>query len=295
MPIEYTRINPQQISHMLFIKIQGIYDTLKTAERNAADFILYYPEQFIVNTISKSAKGSNSSEATFVRLARKLGYPGFPELKAAAGLTGADDPVAADVDLNADNEHDPLEIMRRIFESSIVSLQDTLNIIDQKAYIQALDALDAAETIVFAGNGDAFTVAYAGFLRFVRAGFNASCHMDFDLQIISISHLKPGDLLAVISHSGRTKTMLELVKAAKSTGCKILLITNYPLSTLAKHSDIVLCTAIFAPISSGEVMSKRIPEMCIMESLYTNILLRNYKKHSQYRKLSDIMLAINKV
>ncbi|MCL2351607.1 MAG: MurR/RpiR family transcriptional regulator [Firmicutes bacterium] len=293
MRLDYENVKPQLISHILFVKMQGIYDTLKTAERKAADFILCHPEEFAGNTITESARGSNSSEATFVRLARKLGYPGFPELKAAAGLAnGAEQ--AANVELDVDGGQDPAEVMRKVFESSVASLRDTVEIIDREAYARALDAIGAAGKIVFAGTGDAFAVAYAGYLRFVRAGFDAGCHMDFDLQIISVSQLNPEDLLVIISYSGRTKTMIELAKAAKSIGGKVLLITNFPVSPLAKRSDIVLCTATFAPIPTGEVMSKRIAEMCVMESLYTNILIRNYSRYAHFRKLSDIMLSINK-
>jgi DNA-binding MurR/RpiR family transcriptional regulator len=279
---------------MLFIRIQSVYDTLKTAERKAADYILGYPEDFVNGSISESARGSDASEATFVRLSRKLGYPGFPELKAAAGLTGEGEPDS-EIGLSMDNEQNPAEVMRRIFESSVVSLQDTVKIIDPEAYAQAVDAMESAGKMVFAGTGDAFAVAYAGYLRFARSGFDASCPMDFDLQIISVSQLKPGDLLIVVSYSGRTKTMLELAKTAKSIGVTVLLITNFPLSPLAKQSDIVLCAAAFAPITSGEVMSKRIPEMCIMESLYTNALIRNSKKYGKPLKVSEIMLAINKL
>ena len=74
----------------------------------------------------------------------------------------------------------------------------------------------------------------------------------------------------------------------------VLLITNYPLSPLAKSSDIVLCTATFTPISSGEVMSKRVPELCLMESLYANALIRDYQTFSSHRVRSEAMLNLNK-
>jgi len=293
MPLDYSQVQFEFISHMLFIRIQSVYDTLKTAERKAADYILRFPREFIRNTISESAKAAGVSEATFVRIAKKLGYPGFPELKQAAENTGEQGPSSV-IGIEVTGEQDPLDVMHKIFDSSVQALKDTASLVDPDAYTRALDALTGAGRIEFVGTGDAYTVAYTGYLRFTRAGFRTGCHMDFDLQLIAVSQLQKGDVLVVISYSGRTKTTMDLVKAARYVGATVLLITNFPLSPLAKASDIVLCTATFTPISSGEVMSKRVPELCMMESLYANALIRDYQTFSGHRVRSEAMLNLNK-
>jgi RpiR family carbohydrate utilization transcriptional regulator len=69
---------------------------------------------------------------------------------------------------------------------------------------------------------------------------------DFELQLINTSRLSQGDVLVAISYSGKTKTIVDIVKHARNLGVKVIAITNYPLSPLAKNADIVLLTASFA-------------------------------------------------
>ena len=66
-----------------------------------------------------------------------------------------------------------------------------------------------------------------------------------------------------------------MVKYAKHQKAKILAITNYPISPIAKLADVVLLTATFVPTPYGEVMTKRIPELCLLESLYVNVVMQS--------------------
>jgi glucosamine--fructose-6-phosphate aminotransferase (isomerizing) len=52
--------------------------------------------------------------------------------------------------------------------------------------------------------------------------------------------LGPGDLLVVVSQSGRTPALLELAGAARSAGAAVLAVTNAPGSALEQLADAVL-------------------------------------------------------
>ena len=78
-----TNKESKEISHACLIKFHFIYDNLKSAERKAADFCLSNPSDVATLTISEVAERSGCSEATLVRLARRLGYTGYPELRAS--------------------------------------------------------------------------------------------------------------------------------------------------------------------------------------------------------------------
>jgi len=110
---------------------------------------------------------------------------------------------------------------------------------------------------------------------------------DFELQLINTSRLSQGDVLVAISYSGKTKTIVDIVKHARNLGVKVIAITNYPLSPLAKNADIVLLTASFAENIRGEIISKRITELCILECLYVNVLVKNRKKLSKHMEKSN--------
>ena len=129
---------------------------------------------------------------------------------------------------------------------------------------QAVDALLGASRIVFAGLGDAGVVAMEACQRFIRIGVACNASEDPDLQLIFAEHLSKGDVFFAISHTGRSRTVLDAMKRARKAGATILLITNYPVSPLAKHADLVLLTAAFSRHLTGEVISKRVAELCII-------------------------------
>ncbi|MEM0004766.1 MAG: 6-phospho-3-hexuloisomerase [Desulfurococcaceae archaeon] len=68
-------------------------------------------------------------------------------------------------------------------------------------------------------------------------------HMDFDVYVVGetiMPPMKKGDVLIAISGSGRTRTVVSVAEAAKSIGAKVIALTTYPDSPLAKLADIVV-------------------------------------------------------
>lgn len=293
MAVIITEKSAELIPHSCLVKLQAVYDSLKSAERKAADLILEKPTFVSKATIVEAAEEGGCSEATFVRLAKKLGYRGYPELKvdlSKGRMEGAHNLY------EGITEEDSCEnVVKKVFQASIQALTDTLNILDMGEHNKAIEAISNANKLVFCGVGDAANVAQSGYQKFIRIGANVQASADPDVQLITASHLSIGDVLIVISHSGRTKSIIDLVKYTKETGATIICITNYPVSPLAKNSDITLLTAAFAEHIKGEVMSKRVAELCILESLFVNVLLRQKEKFLEDLNRSNMALEANKL
>jgi DNA-binding MurR/RpiR family transcriptional regulator len=102
-------------------------------------------------------------------------------------------------------------------------------------------------------------------------------------------------VLFVISHTGRSRTILDSAKQARKNGATVILITNFPVSPLAKHADIILLTAVFSKHLTGEVISKRVAELCIIESLYINYLIRKGSAALERLNISNEAVRVNKV
>lgn len=293
MPINITEKMITTIPHSCLVKLQAVYDSLKTAEKKAADLLLERPGFVAGSTIVETAGQAGCSEATLVRLARKLGYGGYPELKNAL-INGKDEnPVGLYGNINETDDN--ITIATKVFSASIQALTDTLNLIDKVEYEMAVNAVSNCGKILFYGSGDAAAVAQSGYQKFMRAGFNVQSSVDMDIQLIAVSHMKKGDVLMAISHSGKTKNVLDVVKYARAIGVTIISITNFPVSPLARNSDIVLCTAAFTEHVHGEVISKRIAELCILESLYVNVLFKRRSVLIKKMEMSNLALEINKL
>lgn len=253
-----------KLSRTFRIRVESIYDQLKSAERSAVNAILFSENINEESTIADISAEAGCSNATLVRLARKLGYKGFADMK--PDMFKNEEYVLAGPRL--DHAADAGDTVSSFFKVAISSLADTERLLNVEHLVTAAKLIKNSSKILFTGSGDAHLIAYAGHLKFHKAGYYSMCSADFDDQLMNASRLGPGDTLVAVSHSGITKTVCALAKCAKNLGANIITVTAYPLSRLAKMSDITIITPTFTENLYDEVVSKRIPVLAIMEALF---------------------------
>lgn len=281
------------LPHNCLVKLLAIYDSLQSAEKRVADLLLERVELFKSSSVNKIAKLARTSEATIVRFSQKLGYDGYLDLK--SNLNTFKNKKASIIYDNILESDDFKTLIKKVYKTTIISLRDTLNVINIDEYKKAVDALYSAKKIIFCGEGDASTVAKAAYLKFHRVGMNTFFPTGIDSQLIAISSLDKNDILFTVSHSGRTKSIVELSKYAKMNNSTIISITNYPLSPLAKNSDIVLLTATFAEDIMGEGISRRVAELFIVESIYISLIMKHKERFEFNFEKSNQALLKNKI
>lgn len=270
IPLPSPAPHADRVPHRCLIKLKGVYDSLKTAERKGADFLLAQPHCIAELGVVEFASRAGCSEATVVRLARRLGYEGFPELKRDFAEF---EPPLPYRDLAPGDA--PEAVARKVFANSVQALTDTLETLDWQQYGRAVDALLRAERLAFFGLGNAAVVAREAYQKFLRVGVVCYTAEDADLQLIMVnSQLAADDLLVAISYSGESRPIIAAARQALARGIAVLAITNFPRSTLAKVADLVLLTAVFQEHVNGEIGSKRLAQLAVLESLYANYLLR---------------------
>ncbi|UCF06327.1 MAG: MurR/RpiR family transcriptional regulator [bacterium] len=285
--------NLTRIPRNCVLQLLAVYDNLKSAERKAADFILADPERISGLGIVEFATDAGCSEATVVRLSRRLGYEGYPELKREfESYLSGDRMYEYD---NIARSDPPVVVLKKVFESSVTAIQDTLQVIDPAMFQKAADAMITAGRLMFCGVGDAAAVAMEAYQRFIRIGQTCFFSLDPDAQLIMANQMDPGDVIVAISHSGRSRSVVDAVKAATDRGALAVAITNFPVSPLTKKSDIVLQTAVFSKTTTGEVMAKRLTALCIIESLYINFCFAKESSCLPVLEKSNEIVGINKL
>lgn len=286
-----TTVKPSdKVPHRCLIRLRGIYHSLKTAERKAADYLLASPVDVQNAGVVEFAERAGCSEATVVRLAQRLGYDGYPSLRDAFGAPEAEVPYR---DVSANDK--PEAVLSKVFENSVQALQDTLASLDRAQYRKSVDALLSARSLAFFGLGNAAVVAREAYHKFLRIG--VACHTaeDSDLQLIIIAnHLNRGDLMIAISYSGESKPILTSLRTAQARGIRVLAITNFPRSSLAKAADLVLLTAVFHEHVNGEIGSERLAQLAVLESLYVNYLLRTGPEVRKALGAANDVVGLNK-
>ena len=263
----------------LMLNMRAIYGQLKRAERSAADLILTDPVGLSEMTIAEAAQMCNVSQPTFVRISRRLGFEGFAQLKAALRQVKTDqnaERLPSDLYQHMSASDDPYEIASQIVRASIQSMEDLMCVLDREQFNGAVNALLSAHRVGFYGVGDAAIVAESAYHKFSRMGTLCTSSNDPDIQLIQASQLQKGDA------------------CAREMGATVISITNYPYSQLARLSDCVLTTASFME-HSGEVITKRISELVLVEGLFISVMLRGGGAYQTALARSNEALVENKL
>ncbi len=89
--------------------------------------------------------------------------------------------------------------------------------------------------VLVVGAGRSGLIGRAFAMRLMHLGFNV-----YVLGDTVVPPLRAGDALIAISGSGRTRSVITVAEAAKSVGAKVIALTTYINSPLAKVSDIIV-------------------------------------------------------
>lgn len=224
--------------------------------------------------LKQVAADAELSEAMVVKTAKRLGFAGFRELRAALSAYKQQ----PNVDLHEDlKPEDPAEvIVQKVFRTAIQALEETLAILDMDGFRRAAELIHSAGQRDFYGLGGSAQIARDVAHKFLRIGIRASVFDDTHMMAMSASLLKPGDLVLAFSHSGRTTGVLEAIQIAQAKGASVISITNYESSPLAAMSDVVLCsTAMGSPLTS-ENAAARIAQLNIMDAIFMAVAQKSY-------------------
>jgi DNA-binding MurR/RpiR family transcriptional regulator len=135
----------------------------------------------------------------------------------------------------------------------------------------------AARHIEFYGVGSSAPIAMDAYYRFMRIGFKAYAATDPHVSRISASMLDSGCVAVGISHTGRTKDTVRDLEIAREKGAKIICITSYQDSPIARLADVKLITSTSETKFMKEAISSRIAQIVLLDSLYTCLALRKYE------------------
>jgi DNA-binding MurR/RpiR family transcriptional regulator len=219
------------------------------------------------------AQDAGVSEAMVVKLAKKLGFAGFREMRSQ---------VAAYNELPTAELHEQLTvtddagtIVKKVFRTAMQALEETLAILDMSAFIRATEMLAAAGQRDFYGLGGSAQIARDVAHKFLRVGVRASVFDDSHMMLMSASLLGPGDVAVGFSHSGETEAVIRPLALARERGAGTIVITNHAASHLARTAEVVLASTAQGSPLMGENAAARIAQLNILDALFVAVAQRD--------------------
>ena len=247
---------------------------LSKSEKWIALSVLNNPSKVINQSITSLASDAGVSLPTVNRFCKKLVFEGYPAFKIqiAQEITNTNELLDR---FNVDK--DTPEVVKRVMadiQSTIVSVGQNLN---PEAIDKATDFLAAAQSITFFGLGGSGPVALDAQHKFFRFGIPVVAHTDYINQRMIASMMKEGDLLVLISFTGRTTEIVETAKVAKKNGVKTIALTSEN-SPLARLSDVVLHIHTHLENNLHIPMTSRLAHLAIIDILSATVQARFGKR-----------------
>ncbi len=273
-------------------KLRFLLPTLPRAEKAVAQYILNRPEDVRSITLTILAQETHSSEASIIRLCRRLGFDGFSSMKQALMFRMVDENPLLTQEILPDDSISG--IMEKVVQDNAQILKDTLALVSAE-YQRALDVLLAARSIHFFGQGDAYAVSQLAHMKFSRLGIPGSAHSDVMLQCATASMLSEGDVAFAISFSGASATTVQAIRLAKEAGAATVCITQMNKSPLVKYIDINLYTATTDLTVGRNVVSRRVADQVIIDALYLAVLSKTAERSAPFIRKTQKAIDISKL
>ena len=248
------------------IRIRACLNQLDGAFLKIATWLLKLPPDNIKAsnlTTGEIARCLNLSRATVVRFCRHLGYQGFPEFKSAWIQE-----VSSTKEIKDVSKSEFPEGAQRVIDMTIQSMRATVGSINGEAFEKVVDAMVRASTVVWFGcPGDSAFLALSGEHKMTRAARRSRATSDVQHLRDLAQTVTAGDVLVLISHSGRWQFVVDALKPFRNKGCLIVAVTSQIDSVMAHAADVVLLAAS-RDISLGDgPLAFRAPQLMLIDMM----------------------------
>ncbi|NYT48469.1 SIS domain-containing protein [Parapusillimonas granuli] len=252
--------------------------TLSAAERKVGQLLLDRTHDVAHAALGDVARLAGVSEPTVIRFCRSMGYKGWPDFKIqfAAGLMTGVPYVHSS--LNADDGAGVLAA--KVMDNAVSALLRARNDIQAGQVDAAIGLISRARRVEFYGVGNSGIVAQDAQHKFFRFDLATAAYSDSHVQLMAASLLGPSDVLVAISHSGRSREILDAVRLARRNRCPVVAITasGTPLADLAGvllRADTQEDTELYSPMIS------RLVHLALIDVLALGVALKRGKEASR--------------
>ncbi|MBR2515661.1 MAG: MurR/RpiR family transcriptional regulator [Halomonas sp.] len=259
------------MAHDLLDRIRERLEDLNRSERKVANVILEDPAAATSLSIASLAQAASVSEPTVNRFCRNFGAKGFPDfkIKLAQSLAGGTPYVTRAVEPG----DSATQYTHKIFGATIAALDEAQREVDMAAIERMVDYLTQAKQVHFFGLGASGAVAQDAQHKFFRFNLPVMAYVDVLMQRMVAAACHTGDVVVVISYTGRTRELVDIARVAREAGAVVLGITA-PNSPLSHECTATLEVATPEDTDHYMPMTSRMIQLTLIDALATGVTLR---------------------
>ena len=259
--------------------INSFEGKLTDADQELISIILGEPSEAVYLSSAELASKAAVHASTVVRLARKLGFDGFPDMRQKLRQDvefkkNSSDKIRQRIDLIEKGSN-----LSDLIESEIAAIAAISNTVSQNQIDEVVNKIYKAKSIFIVGRGSAAPLMTHFERRLRRSGIQ--CRVALNLQRRDLAEqligIQKGDAIVVFgfqSINSLPSGYSSLIESAKSIGAYSIAIGDSTILTARPKPDIVL--SVSRPKEG--VMQLRSGPMLICEALAMTLLHKKSKK-----------------
>ncbi len=230
---------------------------LTATDRKLADVLLADPRQAAFLSTNEIASRAAVHPTSAVRLARKLGFDGYPALRTTLQCDLVDKTAAAERVRKRIERLGKSKVLRAFVASEVRALERLPDQVRDKDIATVARAIIRARTTFLFGTGHSEVLARLMQIRLLRGGYNAVVlPADARESAALMMQARKGDVLILFVLFAVQPRIAKLARTARSIGAACAVITDITGTTVVTDADIVLSASRGDP---GEARSLTIP------------------------------------
>lgn len=273
---------------MLLIEKMKRGDGFTDNQKLIIDYMLDKIQEIETMTLKELAEKTYTSPASFVRVAKKMGYDGFEQFKAAfleeqKYLNTHFQKIDCNLPFGPHDNY--ITIANRIAVLEKETIDDTLSLINLKSLKAAVNVMKMAEAIHISAISYPLLYARDFQLKMRRIGKRVEITEVVGEQLYTAPIIGKNDCAVIISYSGETPLNIDMMKLFKRKEIPIIAITSLGDNTVRKNADIVLDMTtrekLYSKIAgyTNEVSIK-----LLLDILYSCYFSSEYHQFLSYKK-----------
>jgi len=259
---------------------------LTKTDRRIVEELLANPRESALLSLPEIANRAAAHPTSAVRLAQKLGYSGYPELRSQLQSEMLDVlPPAERVRARLAHMEGP-SILSALVESEIAALQDLPRKISQEDIETAAQAIIRARRIYVYGRNHAATLKQLLALRLQRSGYMATAIDKHGKELADeLIDMRETDLVIGFAFTKPPEGLEDLLRYTQNAGALSMIISDYTGATLRPNPDILLAASRG---ERGESQSLTVP-LAVCNTLILEISrLDDGKSLASLEKLNEL-------
>lgn len=254
------------------------------SQRQAADYILKNSSEASFLTLERLAIAAGTSTATIIRLALSLGYSGFSDFQKDL-QEYLRDRVApyARLDFNAQGLAQNSALIQ-CSETQQQNIRETVNFLSEKSVQTCLDLFRQASKVYVIGMRTSYPIAY--YLYHGLSRILGNCELmtlntgDFFEKMMA---LDSSSVFVAISFPRYARHTVEVAKACKDQGAKVIAITDGYTAPLAAFADLVLPCVVHSLAFHNSIVAP----IFLVDYLITSLALDETKKTKDHLESAE--------